>query len=287
MNRLSARTVWTPPDPVRDRPIMGALIGQRGTLIIETGASPSHANEFLHGLADLNAPTPRFAALTHWHWDHVFGTATMALPTLGHVETRRRVQEMARLDWRDTALNNRVLAGLETAFIADHMKMEMSNIERGQLVITPPDITFTERMEVDLGDLTARIIHVGGDHSPDSSVIFSPEERVAFLGDCFYAGFIGASDSFYTPRRVLPLIDTLTALEADYFVLSHHPEPMPRAEFLNWARQLRITAEWVEQYGPDREKLLGDLPVALGQPLNGDNLEDLECLLRGLQADVE
>lgn len=285
LNPLTQRVVWSPPDSARDRPIMGAIIGQRCTLIVEAGASPAHAMQFLRALDELGAARPRFAAVTHWHWDHVFGAATLNLPVIAHVETRRRVLEMVRLDWRDNALNARVAAGKELAFIADHVKVELSNAERAGLTIVAPDVTFTVQVEVDLGELTAQVFHVGGDHAPDSSVIFSPEERVAFLGDCFYPGFIG-DDDFYTLPRLFPLLDRLEALPADFYVLSHHPAPLPRPMFLYEANRLRKIGALVEQFGEDREAILARLPQALGAPASEDDLLDVNTFLRGLKPDI-
>jgi glyoxylase-like metal-dependent hydrolase (beta-lactamase superfamily II) len=281
LKQLTPRVYWSPPDSARDRPIMGAITGGSESFIIETGASPQHANQFLSALVEINAPVPRFAAVTHWHWDHVFGTATMRLPTIGHVETRRRVKEMARLDWRDKALDARVAAGEELAFIAEHVKVELTNTERAQLVILPPDITFTEQVEVNLDEVTIQIIHVGGDHSPDSSVIFAPQERAAFLGDCLYPGFIG-DDDYYTLPRLFPLLDKLEALGAVYYLPSHDEEPLTRAAFLHNANRLRRIGEEIAKTGPNREALL----VKLADPEDAYLQEDIDAFLRGLEADI-
>ncbi len=277
---LTQRTVWSPPDPVRDRPILGAFVGERGALIVETGASPTHASQFRNALKELGVPTPRYAALTHWHWDHVFGSAEWRLPTLAHVETRRRMVEMAHLDWRDNALNSRVAAGLEIEFIAMHVKAEMTNAERAVLVISAPEITFTEKIEVDLGGLTVQVFHIGGDHSPDCSVIYSPEEQVAFVGDCFYGGFI-KNRCFYTTRRLFALLDTLEKLQAHHYILAHDPAPLTRAHFLRDANILRRTGELVER-ARERESVLAQLPALLGQPLNEEHAENVDNFLLGL-----
>ena len=99
---------WSPPDPRTDRPVMGAVSGERGTLIVDAGNSPGHAERFLGELSRTGVAPPRFVALTHWHWDHVFGTQALDLPTFASLETRRMVAEMARLDWGDEALDKRV-----------------------------------------------------------------------------------------------------------------------------------------------------------------------------------
>ncbi|MBE0699592.1 MAG: MBL fold metallo-hydrolase, partial [Anaerolineaceae bacterium] len=247
------------------------------------GASPAHAMQMRSALAELGGSPPQYAALTHWHWDHVFGTATLGLLTIAHSETRRRVLEMARLDWRDHAIDTRVAAGLEIPMIAHHVKIEMSNAQRAGLVILAPDLTFTDQVEVNLGGLTAEVRHVGGDHTPDSSIVYVPEERVAFLGDCFYNGFIG-NDSFYTLWRLLPLLDTLEAIPAEYFVLAHDPEPLPRAQFLKEIAQLRRITDLVARIA-EREAVLAQLPGLLNEPVNEDHVDAVDALLRGMRGD--
>lgn len=278
---LTPRVAWSPPDAERDRPILGAISGRRKSLIVDAGASPAHAVQFRRALAELGVTEAGYAALTHYHWDHVFGSSALDLPVIAHVETRQRVQEMARLDWRDNALNARVAAGQEKASIAGNIKLEMSNGERAALVIVPPGVVFSEGVEVDLGGLTAQIFHVGGDHTADSSVIFTPEERVVFLGDCFYQGNAGGA-GIYTAARLYPLLDRLEGLAADYYVMAHEPQPLTRAAFLHEANNLRRTGELVEKIGPDREALLAHLPAALGEPPQDYHVEDLDAFLNGL-----
>jgi glyoxylase-like metal-dependent hydrolase (beta-lactamase superfamily II) len=176
------------------------------------------------------------------------------------------------------------------------VKIELTNAQRGTLAIVPPDITFTEQVEVDLGGLTVEVRHVGGDHSPDCSIIFAVEEKVAFLGDCFYNGFSGAT-TFYTLARMFPLLDTLENLPAEYYILAHDPAPLPRAQFLREIEQMRAIGELVGKmpgklHGklPEREAVLARLPKVLGE-LPGvspseDQVDMVDALLRGLQGDV-
>jgi glyoxylase-like metal-dependent hydrolase (beta-lactamase superfamily II) len=278
---LTAHVAWTPPDAERDRPVLGAITGERRSLIVDTGASPAHARQLRNGLVELGAAEPGFAALTHYHWDHVFGGSALNVPIIAHVETRQRVQEMARLDWRDNALAARVAAGQEKAAYVENIKREMNNAERAALVIVAPEVVYSDGVEIDLGGLTARILHIGGDHTPDSSIIYCPEERVAFLGDCFYTG-TRAGLSCYTTAGLFPLLDRLEALPVDYYVLGHDPDPWPREKFLHEAGNLRRTGELVAKTGPDREALVAQLPAALLAPVEDYHYEDLDAFLNGL-----
>src|SRR5215207_5512837 len=87
--------VWWMPPAKPDRPSLCAVVGERGTLMLDAGASDAHTRLFLDALAAKNLPYPRFVALTHWHWDHTFGAAEIGVPIIGHPRTSDKIWEMA------------------------------------------------------------------------------------------------------------------------------------------------------------------------------------------------
>ncbi|HEY0601421.1 MAG TPA: MBL fold metallo-hydrolase [Herpetosiphonaceae bacterium] len=277
-NRIAEHTYWLSPDSTTDRPTLGAIVGQRGTLLVDAGNSLAHAHILLSELSNL-AVTPSFVALTHWHWDHVFGTAAFDLPTFAHEETRRIVAEMAAQDWSDTALDARVAAGVEIEFCRDMIKAELP--DRSDLVIRPPEISFRDEIELDLGGVTCRIVHVGGDHAADSVVVYVPEDRIVFLGDCLYPA-IYAPARHYTTPKLFPLLDRLLSFDAECYLAGHHPQPMTRAEIQAEAALLRKIGGLVDRHGADREAILAALPEALAEPLNEDHVDILGEFLAGL-----
>jgi glyoxylase-like metal-dependent hydrolase (beta-lactamase superfamily II) len=278
--QIAAHTYWLSPDSTTDRPVLGAIIGERATLLVDAGNSEAHAQLLLRELAQVSAAPPSFVALTHWHWDHVFGTAALHLPTFAHVETRRIVAEMATLDWSDAALDARVAAGLEIAFCRDMIKAELP--DRSGLRIRPPEIGPSESVELDLGGVTCRIVHVGGDHAADSTVVYVPEDRIVFLGDCIYPA-IYAPARHYTSAKLFPLLERLLAFDADCYLAGHHPAPMSRTDMQAEAALLQTIGRQVEQCGGDRAVILGALSSALGEPPNEDHLELVEEFLAGLE----
>jgi glyoxylase-like metal-dependent hydrolase (beta-lactamase superfamily II) len=279
LNRITEHIYWLSPDPTTDRPVLGAITGQQGTLVVEAGNSPAHARLFLAQLAGVEIVPPKFLFLTHWHWDHVFGAAAIDLPTFAHLETKRIMTEMAALDWSDEALDRRVEAGLEIAFCRDMIKAELP--DRTGLVIRPPDIGFSHQVELDLGGITCRLEHVGGDHSADSSIAYIPEERVVFLSDCFYYDLYHQPPR-YTAQKLFPLLDRLLSYDADYYLGGHNPEPLPRAELVDYARELKAIGRTVEKFGQDRAAILADLEQQFGQAPNEDHLETVDAFLAGL-----
>jgi len=282
LHQIAPHSYWLSPDGTTDRPVLGAIAGQQATLLVDAGASPNHAQTMRHETAVHHLPAPAYLALTHWHWDHIFGTAVFPIPTFAHTETRRRMVDYSRLDWSDDALDRRVAAGEELAFCRDMIKLELP--DRRQLVIRPPDISFTHGVEVDLGGLTVQITHVGGDHAHDSSVIYVPEDKILFLGDSLYFD-IYAPEARYTTARLFPLLDQLLQFDADYYLAGHHTEPITRAELEAEAALLRNIGEIVEQHGRSSPQAIHPaVQTITGQPLTEDHQEYIAAFLAGLPA---
>jgi glyoxylase-like metal-dependent hydrolase (beta-lactamase superfamily II) len=280
LRQLTPRVWWLNPLSDTDRPTLGVVAGQRGSLIIDAGNSPAHIAALRAELERHGLPAPRLVALTHWHWDHIFGAAALDVPAIAGRETQRVVRALAGLPWDDEALDRRVAAGTEIAFCRDMIKAELP--DRSRLEIRPPEVAFDGELDVDLGGAACRLIHVGGDHSPDGIVVHLPAERVVFLGDATY------DDLYHGPRRLtagqlFPLLDRLIALDVDHYVGGHDPEPLTRAAFEAEAAELRAIWGAVERVGDDREALLAALPGAVGGPPNDGHVMIADAFLAGLR----
>lgn len=278
--QISPHVHWLSPDDTTDRPLLGVVSGSRSSLIVDAGNSSAHARILLKEIERQDLSTPAYLFLTHWHWDHVFGAARLSLPTLAHHETVRIIERMSHFSWSDAALDQRVRDGLEIEFCRDMIKAELPN--RSTLVIRPPEILINERVTVHLGDISCQLIPVGGDHSHDSTVAFVPEEGIMFLGDCIY------DDLHHGPRRVttgklLPLYEYLLSFNADYYLPSHHPQPLTRMALADEYEMMSKIGRMVEQVGDDREAVLRKLPETLGGPPVTDHIEIADAFLAGLR----
>lgn len=59
------------PISLTDRPILGMVVGNNKTLMIDAGNSEDHANYFIQKTLKQENVTPDMVVLTHWHWDHI------------------------------------------------------------------------------------------------------------------------------------------------------------------------------------------------------------------------
>lgn len=243
LQKLTEHIYFMPHDHRSDRPVLAVVSGEKESLIIDAGASPTHAGQFLSAVGKLDVAKPKYLVLTHWHWDHVFGTAAMNLVTIAHEKTKKKLEEMAKLKWDDASVDQRVKEGTEIEFCAAMMKVEMPN--RDNLVIRIPDRPFTGKTKVDLGNLECIIEHVGGDHSEDCTVIFVPRDRVLFLGDCRYPDYYSGEHSL-SMEKIIPLYDKLLSYDAAHYVDSHEPS-RSREQMQAWYDELKFVGNVVDR----------------------------------------
>jgi glyoxylase-like metal-dependent hydrolase (beta-lactamase superfamily II) len=205
------------------------------------------------------------------------------VPTFSHIETQRVVREMAELDWSDAALDRRVETGDEIAFCRDMMKVELP--DRSDLVLRPPEIAFTDQIALDLGGVTCRIMHVGGDHAADSTIVYVPEDRIVFLGDCIYPDIYSVARQ-YTTHQLFPLFDRLLAIEATCYLPGHDSEPMSRAAMAEEATLLKTIGGLVDHLSPDRDAILTALQGVISSPIDDDHIELVDMFLAGKTSHV-
>ena len=218
IHSLSDNIYYSDPVAATDRPLLGFITGSRASLMVDSGISPAHAREFLTAIARFEPAPLKYQFLTHWHWDHVFAIPTVGAECIAHALTEEKLQEMRGYSWDDTGIEQLVEAGFLPRFGADCLKAEMP--AKQERVIGSVDRVFTESLELDLGGITARIEHLGGTHTGDSSVLYVPEGKVVFAGDCIYARrFNGRSG--YRLDELTAMTEQLRSYDADHYLISH------------------------------------------------------------------
>jgi glyoxylase-like metal-dependent hydrolase (beta-lactamase superfamily II) len=223
VQRISEHVYWQPPGPP-DRPSLCAVAGGRRTLMLDAGSSAQHGRRFLEALAAEQVAAPSLVVLTHSHWDHVFGAAELDMPVIAHVLTAQTLRELAVTDWSDQALDQRVSAGEVSAEHAANVKEELPSPR--DVRVAPADIVFQDGLDFDLGEVTVRVKHVGGDHAADSSVMYVEPDRVLFLGDSLYEAPSGG----YTAEQISRLGEKILAFGAELYVEGHSETVLARLE---------------------------------------------------------
>jgi len=272
LKKLTDRVFYMPHSTETDRPSLGVICGNKCSLIVDSGNSPNHAKEFLAELGSMDIPPVKYLLITHWHWDHIFGIKEMDLVTIAHENTKEKLEEMKKLKWDNIALEKYLKDGTFTEFTIECIKKEIP--ERDNFTIGDLDVTYKDRLEIDLGEVTCIVEAVGGDHTSDSSVIYIPEEKVVFLGDCIYGsrykGVYG-----YTMEKLFPMIDKIEEYNADYYIISHE-EIFNQNDMSELWNQLKSTGKIVGK-NTSVEEAVERFSNAFGRPPSEDETFYINC----------
>ena len=277
LNKLTDRIYYMDYVQQGDRPVLGLVVGDKYSLVIDGGNSKSHAEEFLRYASKLDIPHLKYLTLTHWHWDHVFGMETLSLINIVSKESNEKLVWMETLDWSDSAIDERVNNGEEIDFCREHIKIEHPNKDRS-FIIPKADIVYKDELTIDLGSVQVEIKNIPCDHSRGSSIINIPTEKVTFLGDALYLDMYNGEWS-YSKELFYPLLDELESYDSNYYIPAHHDKYNNKEfkEFVKYQKNLgklvgdSIILKEVEEKFNDKYNRLPD----------EDELEDLKGYVEG------
>ncbi|NDI36908.1 MBL fold metallo-hydrolase [Chengkuizengella sediminis] len=280
IKKIGKRFYYMTPVSETDRPILGMVVGDNKTLMIDAGNSEEHAQYFLDELSKKQVSKPNIVALTHWHWDHIFGLSSLTNAiSISYKETKEEMEKLTLLSWSDEAIDERVKEGTEIEFCANAIKKEFVN--HRDITITLPTMTFENKLEIDLSGVTCVLQHVGGDHAADSVVVFIKEEKVLFLGDCIYPD-IFSKETNYTIKRTLALLEVLETFEAETYVYSHGTA-ISKKEFSQEVSLLRSLAKYTDLYKGDKNSIQDAYTKQVERALSEEELETMEFFVNGYQ----
>jgi glyoxylase-like metal-dependent hydrolase (beta-lactamase superfamily II) len=178
-----------------------AIASKKGLIIVDDSGFPSTARK-MRGIIEkeFNRSDFAFVINTHWHWDHAWGNQAFPEATIiGHEDCpammerdkeyqAKRVQYMTqRLQEQKSKLSQADPNSPEAQNIRRSIKQMERDIKDHSegFVITPPQVTFNDRMTWDLGDLTLKMYFFGRAHSGADIFIHIPEEGILLTGDIF------------------------------------------------------------------------------------------------------
>lgn len=176
-----------------------AIPTSEGLVIIDTTGNPSVDQELRQVIArELGRDDFKILINTHEHRDHTGGNSVYADCTIiGHElvaegMTRQAGDSQRIIDWLTTRITE--LEGeIEQASTDDPTlprleeqvtlnRLELANAKQG-LEPVPPTKTFSDRMELDMGDTTFEMYYIGGMHTASDIAIFVPEHGMLMTGD--------------------------------------------------------------------------------------------------------
>ena len=123
-------------------------------------------------------------------------------------------------------------------------QMQRGNVPADVQRMRMPNATYRDRMTFYLGGKEIQVLHFGSAHTKGDSVLFVPQDRIAYLSEVFFNEEFPNMAGGYGVSWVRAL-DALKALDADIFIPGHGPIPddpkQTRAAF-DRARQILVDA---------------------------------------------
>ena len=184
----------------------GIIVGDDGVLVIDSLRLPSFARDLRADVRKITDKPIRYLVDTHGHWDHAFGNEEFTDAIIvGHVNCRRELEELGE-EWKQGV----VARGIEWS-------EEMKTVH-----ITPPTLTFDQRLELHFGGRRIDLVYLGRAHTSGDIFINLPDDGLLFTGDVVQDGGVPYMIDGYmaewieTDTRILDL-------PFDRFVSGHGP----------------------------------------------------------------
>ncbi|MBI3745440.1 MAG: MBL fold metallo-hydrolase [Chloroflexi bacterium] len=224
---------------------IGLVLGNGEALVIDTRSTPGQARELLDDIRRVTRDPVRIVVDTHWHSDHVFGNHDFRPATIwGH--ERCRTGLLTRGEAQRSGLAEAVpdLAA-----------------ELAEVVIDPPDRTFTDSTTIEIGRRPVELHYLGRGHTEADIVVLVPDAGVLFAGDLLEndaTPWFGDGFPIEWPDTVQRLLPYVTGP-----VVPGHGSVGDRAFVERQLREFRAVADLAERLHAgrlDRDAALDGMP---------------------------
>lgn len=144
----------------------GFFVGETGVVVVDTCFTERRTRGFLDAIRTVTNKPLRTLVNTHHHGDHTHGNWLLPAATIiGHHNARTGV--------------------LQTGTAAEAL---FPGVDWGEIRITPPFVTFEERLTVHVDDLRVELVTHTPAHTSSDIVAWVPERRLLFAGDLVFHG---------------------------------------------------------------------------------------------------
>lgn len=216
------------------------VIGDREVLVVDSCYLPSSAKEDIAQIRQWTDKPVRYLVNTHWHFDHTMGNAAYweafaPLNIIAHAETARssagynpgwferfprRADLLRQILQNGKDNNGKVLSDGEKKEYQDAITgIEPVQAEFKTINDRHPTLTFSEELNIDLGNREVQIKHLGRGNTSGDAIVYLPKEKILVTGDLlvspvpyFFGGY---------PSDFIKTLEKLALIEAQATVPGH------------------------------------------------------------------
>jgi glyoxylase-like metal-dependent hydrolase (beta-lactamase superfamily II) len=188
-------------------PNVGIIVGDRATLVVDTGMGPRNGATVLREVQKLAKGPKLYLTTTHFHPEHASGDS--AFPP-GAILIRPAVQQ-EEMEARGSDFLD-LFRGRSAQF-----KELLQDVK-----LRKPDLIFDREVKLDLGGVTARLMWLGAAHTRGDELTFIEQDSVLFPGDIVESRLVPSmpnGDS--SAKGWLTILDKLEPMKPRLIVPDH------------------------------------------------------------------
>jgi glyoxylase-like metal-dependent hydrolase (beta-lactamase superfamily II) len=193
-------------DNVAFVPNVGIVVGDRGTLVVDTGMGPANGAIVLADARKLSDNTEFYLTATHFHPEHDLGAT--AFPA-----------DAKMLRWREQQAEVDELGAQTMERFASFSPAVASLLSTASF--RAPSTVFDDELTIDLGGVRVRLAGVGPNHTRGDTVMYVEEDRVLLTGDVVMPVFPSASAQSASIAKWLAKIGAFEAFAPRVVVPAH------------------------------------------------------------------
>jgi glyoxylase-like metal-dependent hydrolase (beta-lactamase superfamily II) len=188
-------------------PNVAIVVGNRGTLVVDTGMGPRNGAVVMHEVEKLAKSPNLYLTTTHFHPEHSSGEPAFPPRTL-----------LIRPVVQQEEMNSRMAQFME---MFSGRSPQMKQLLDG-VTLRNPDILFDRELKLDLGGVTARLMWLGGGHTKGDELIFVEPDATLISGDIVENKLVpNLPNEDSTVKGWLALVEKAEALHPRYVVPDH------------------------------------------------------------------
>jgi glyoxylase-like metal-dependent hydrolase (beta-lactamase superfamily II) len=193
----------------------GVIATNEGVVVLDALSSPAIAQKEREAIASIIKQPVRFLVSSTFHNNYTWGNVAY-----------RDVIKIGQEDYRSDLI----------------AQMQRDRTPADQQMARLPQVTFPDRLTLHLGGKEIQILHLGKGHTRGDSIIFVPQDRIAYLSELYFSDqFLYINDGYGVSW--LKTLDAVEALPADIFVPGHGlipADPKETRQGLHRFRQMLV-----------------------------------------------
>ena len=218
------------------------IIGDREVFVVDSCYRASFAREDIAQIRQWTNKPIGYLLNTHFHNDHNNGNKTYldAFPSLAiiaQVETRKDMdliqpgniereprQMAATIDALKAGKTprGRALTDDEKKEVQEMLPgLEQQLTEAKAMVYQSPTLTFTDRLDIDIGNREVQVLHLGRGNTPGDAIVYLPKEKIIVAGDLLVYPIPYTFDGY--PAEWAQTLQKMAQLDAETIVPGHGP----------------------------------------------------------------